>query len=289
MNKTKLFSLISLLLINFNLNAANTPKNVSILNINDTKIHTFHGISNSHIIETSKSLYMVDSQMLFKHADQLKQYVQSLDKPLNSIILSHNHPDHWFGSEKFKGLAPFATSQNVSNDLKNGGGRYIKILNKKLKGQLPSEVIIPDQILTLGAHRWDDLRVIIEETSEQESHHSLVIKIPSLGVIIGQDLIYNNMFLVASERERNQHWIKILKDFKRAYSKVYPHVLTGHGDNGGPELYQQNIDYLNSLEMVMKLNLSQEVTTAKLIAQYPNRGGKGMLKISMRNMFSKGH
>lgn len=288
-NTRQILVILGLLSISFASMAMTKPENVDVMDINGTRIHTFHGISNSHIIETKNALFMIDAQFMFKHADQLKSYIESIGKPMNMIVLSHNHPDHWFGTERLKGVAPIATSQNVIDDLKTGGGRYLKVLKKKLKGQLPEKVVVPDQTLALGAQQWDGLEVILEEFPEQEAHHTLIVKIPSLGVLIAQDMVYNNMFLVASERSRNQHWKEQLGQLKDKESKAYPHVLTGHGKNGGPELYQQNIDYLTDLENVMKENLSKEETTKKMIALYPERGGKGMLQISMRNLFSKGH
>ena len=265
-------------------------KNVTLITASGIKLHTFHGISNSHIIETANELRMIDAQMIFPHANGLKKYIAGLGKPLKQIILSHNHPDHWFGAEKFAGDVPIATSANVRADLKSGGMRYIKIMakNPKMKGIVPTEVIVPSAEITLGKQTWDGLEVIVEEIAEQESHHSLLIKIPSLGVMIGQDLFYNNNFLVASERTRNANWQKILESMQTSDATKYKTLLVGHGKNGGPEILAQDIEYLKALETALAKGMSKDETEKSLIAQFPNKGGKGMLGISMRNLFN-GH
>jgi len=277
---------ISLVLISFLLSPiSQAADNISVFTSGNIKLHTFHGISNSHIIETKNELRLIDAQMTLKQAKQLKAYIDSLNKPLVQLILSHNHPDHWFGAEIFANNTPIATSKNIKLDLKNGGGRYIKIMKKKLKDNMPNQVIEPNQDLALGNHNWDGLEIIIEEYAEQESHHSLLIKLPQHGIMIGQDLFYNNFFMVASERKRNKHWIEILESFSANEAKHYKTILVGHGKRSDPTVFTQGIEYLTALENTLAKGLSQQQTKQELIKLFPEKGGKGMLAISMKNLF----
>ena len=272
------------------LKSEQVTENVSVITVGSTKFHTFHGISNSHIIETKNELRMIDAQFNFKLAKALKKYIDTLGKPLVQIILSHNHPDHWYGTEIFATTTAIATSKNVMNDLKTGGMRYIKAMQKnpKMKDNIPGKVIVPSIEIALGKQNWDGLEVIVEEYPDQEAHHSLLIKIPAYGIMIGQDLFYNKMFLVASERGRNNNWRNILARFKASEAKTYKTLLVGHGKNGGPSILDQDIEYLDALEATLKKGLSKEETTKEMIAKFPEKGGKGMLGISMRNLF-QGH
>lgn len=266
-------------------------KNASVITAGSIKIHTIYGISNSHIIETANKLWVIDTQFIAPQTKGLKKYIKQLGKPVAQIILSHNHPDHWFGAHLLSDVGPIATTANITADLKNKAARYIKILkkNKKLKGSVPDAVIVPSQVVQLGKQSWDGLEVIVEEYADQEAHNSLLIKIPSLGVMIGQDMFYNNMFLVASERKRNKNWRDLLHGFYHNETKAdYKTLLVGHGKNGGPDILVQDIKYLDALEVTLSKGLSLEETTKSLIAQFPNKGGKSMLGISMNNLF-KGH
>ena len=274
------------------LKSEQVAKNVSVITIGANKIHTFHGISNSHIIETPNELRVIDAQFIAPHAKGLRKYIEGLGKPLVQIILSHNHPDHWFGAQFLKGMAPIATSKNVMADLKNGGGRYIKIManNPKMKGSLPDKVVVPDQELPLGKQNWDGLEVVVEEHAEQEAHNTLLIKIPAHGIMIGQDLFYNGFFLVASERKRNKNWRELLHKLYHNEAKAdYKTLLVGHGKNGGPDILVQDIKYLDALAATLAKGMTMEETTKSLIAQFPGKaGGKSFLGISMKNLF-KGH
>lgn len=268
---------------------ANTNDKFSKLSFDDLTLHTFYGVSNSHIIETANELQLIDAQMTLSDAKTVKAYIEKLNKPLKQVILSHNHPDHWFGASVFEKDSIITTSEGVIKDLEEGGARFLKILKKRLKDDMPTEVIKTQQVLELGKHTWDGLDVIVEEYTEHESHHAIVIKIPKHGVLIGQDLFYNEMFLVASDRERNQNWIEILEKFQQSEAKDYPIILVGHGENSDPSVFQQNIDYLKALEKTLAKGLSKEETEKAMIEQFPNKGGKGMLGISMHNLFSEGH
>ena len=55
--------------------------------------------------------------------------------------------------------------------------------------------------------------------------------------------------------------------------------------DGGIDILEQDITYLDSLEEVMELGLTQEETTAEMIRRFPDKGGEVMLGISMRNLF----
>jgi hypothetical protein len=96
------------------------------------------------------------------------------------------------------------------------------------------------------------------------------------------------MFLVASERKRNNHWMSILEGFKAKEAKHYNTILVGHGKNTDSSVFQQDIDYLKTLDATLDKGLSQEETQKLLMAQYPEKGGKGLLGISMKNLF-RGH
>jgi len=266
-------------------------ENITVIEFDNVKIHTFHGISNSHIIETPNELRMIDAQFIAPHAKAVRAYIETLGKPLVQVILSHNHPDHWFGASTFEDMAPIATSTNIADDLKNGGMRYIKIMltKPKMKGSVPDKVIVPSEVVALGAQTWDGLDVIVEEYTEHESHNSLLIKIPSAGIMIGQDLFYNGFFLVASERKRNLHWRNLLQELSDNEAKTYMTLLVGHGQNGGPSILSQDITYLDALEATMEKGMDIDATTQSLIEQFPDKkGAKGLLNISMHNMF-KGH
>jgi len=269
-------------------NLESTTKGVSIIGLDTYKIHTFYGVSNSHIIETPTRLIMIDAQFNKKLAKKLNAYITTLNKPLDKIILSHSHPDHWFGYTEFNNT-PIVTTSAVVEDLGKRGQEYIDIMKPKFGALIP-EIVVPAKAdIKLGKQDFDGLEVILEEYTEQESHNSILIKIPKYGIMIGQDLFYNNMHLVASNRDRNKNWAKILASFDENEAKHYKTILVGHGKNTDTTVFQEDIAYLEALEEILESGASKEETKKQLLKRFPAKGGKGFINITTRNLFNTSH
>lgn len=227
-------------------------------------------------------------QFLQPQAKALSQYIQQINKPLSQIILSHAHPDHWFGYPHFAVTA--TTTENVKAHLDERGQEYIDMLSKKLD-ELPSKPITVAANLQLGKQNWDGLNVIVEEYINQESLASVVVKIPQYGIIIGQDLFYNDAHLVAPNLERNQNWIAILEDFKANEAKNYHTFLVGHGANTDSSVLQENIDYLKVLHKIVSEGASKTEAKQLLIEAFPDKAQstQGFIDITLRNLYSEQH
>jgi glyoxylase-like metal-dependent hydrolase (beta-lactamase superfamily II) len=66
------------------------------------KIHSYlspaDGLQvNTQVIEGLDAVVIFDGQLLLPYADEVASYVQTLGKPVDRIILSHAHTDHWGG------------------------------------------------------------------------------------------------------------------------------------------------------------------------------------------------
>ncbi|MBI4650363.1 MBL fold metallo-hydrolase, partial [Candidatus Desantisbacteria bacterium] len=51
----------------------------------------------SHIIESENKLVIIDTLLLRPYAERLRKYADSLNKPIERVIITHFHPDHWLG------------------------------------------------------------------------------------------------------------------------------------------------------------------------------------------------
>ncbi len=61
----------------------------------------------SYIIELSSKLIIFDTQFSLLSAKEILNYAKYLNKPINRVIISHAHPDHFSGAEVFKNLTKF--------------------------------------------------------------------------------------------------------------------------------------------------------------------------------------
>src|SRR5262249_25459980 len=71
------------------------------------RVHTYladarGAMVTSHICGGGSGLVVVDGKFRPHAAIELKAYVDSLGKPVQRLIVSHMHPDHWFGIHHFR-------------------------------------------------------------------------------------------------------------------------------------------------------------------------------------------
>src|ERR1700726_3125052 len=81
------------------------------------KIHSYlspaEGLhANTQMVEGPNAVVIFDAQLLLPYADEVASYVQTFGKPIDRIILSHAHTDHWGGlqvlTERFTNARVFA-------------------------------------------------------------------------------------------------------------------------------------------------------------------------------------
>jgi glyoxylase-like metal-dependent hydrolase (beta-lactamase superfamily II) len=68
----------------------------------DVKVHTYISpqdglLTNTQIVEGPTKLIVFDGQFFLPYADEAATYIEGLAKPVDRIVLSHIHLDHWSG------------------------------------------------------------------------------------------------------------------------------------------------------------------------------------------------
>ena len=82
-------------------------------NFKNFSVHTYTSPEtgyqvNTQIIETEKHLVIIDTQFLIKSAEEVFNFAKKIGKPIARVIVTHAHPDHWFGNSIFAGYDIYA-------------------------------------------------------------------------------------------------------------------------------------------------------------------------------------
>ncbi len=226
---------------------------------------------NSIIVESQNKLVIIDVPLLNPYSKELREYADSLDKPIDRVIITHFHPDHWAGLEYFADL-PIYSLREIQDEIKNSGDWALSF-HRPIHGDLITDnIIVPTNIIEEGPLEIDGIDYNIIKIIDAEMRFMLAIEIPSIKTFIAQDLLYNKVFLYLGEKTSKgelccDSWIEKLVEIK---NNGYEIVIPGHGEVSDASLFEVNIEYLKTAkEFILASNSGSELKE-KLIQKYPD-------------------
>lgn len=266
---------------------------VVIYSLNKARIHSYVAPETSfgdatHIIETENYLVLIDAQYTIPNAKEFRSYADSLNKVIAGIVISHAHPDHYFGlSVAFQDIPSYALKE-VRDKISASGEAMIKESKQSLGDLIPDKVMIPSQVLREGTVEIDGLKYVYTKYTNSEADNQVVIELPDIGVIIVQDMVYNRYHPWIEDPSNISNWIKNLerlKGLERSPGKKYKIVLSGHGNPGSPSTYDSMIRYLTYTDQVFKKYKTSEEVKDKLLSAYSYKSGAPIIDMYLKYIF----
>jgi glyoxylase-like metal-dependent hydrolase (beta-lactamase superfamily II) len=245
----------------------------------DLNVHTYIApaasfLVTSHIIETPNQLVIVDAQFLQTAAREVRAYAESLGKPIERVIVSHQHPDHWSGTNIFEGIPVVSTAAvaaGIQADIDGGGIQQRAGLVGE--AEVPAVPLVPEGSLEAGTLSIDGVTINVEVVSAAEAPEQVVLRLPDHGVAVLQDLLYSNSHFFPGMDRAN--WVSVLEGLRAEGG--FDTLLAGHGLPTSPGELTQAIQYLNVASEVAAGATSAEEVIAALKAAYPGYEVEGIL------------
>jgi glyoxylase-like metal-dependent hydrolase (beta-lactamase superfamily II) len=247
-------------------------------------IHTFTAsedgwLVNSHVIEFSSQLFVIDAQYTLPHAHEVVRYAQGLRKPMTRLVVTHYHPDHILGAAAFD--VPLFALESVAEKIGAVGDRVAQEEREKVGDDIPGTARQPDGRIAEGVEIRDGVRLEFRRLKGAETEDALTIALPDAGAIIVQDLVYNQAHPFLGER-RFDSWRAAL----RAYQALpYEVVLPGHGLPGRRALYDEMLRYFDVAEETLTAARAPSEFRERMIAGFPDYGGLKVLDHQLRFLF----
>lgn len=247
-------------------------------------IHTFTApedgwLVNSHIIEFSSQLFVVDAQYTLPLAREVNRYAGAIGKPIKRLYVTHYHPDHLLGAEAFD--APMFALEAVADKIKKAGDRVAREEHEKVGNDIPTKARQADHLIAEGFEIIDGIRIEHRHLHAAETEDALVIALPETDAIIVQDLVYNGAHLFLGERNFTG-WHEAMRTYGRL---SYGTVLPGHGTPGGRELYDGMVDYLDFAEGALAGAATSAEFKESMLKRFPAHGCRKILEHELRFLF----
>src|SRR6201984_323104 len=141
---------------------------------------------NTQTIEGQTAVVIFDGQLLLPYADEVASYVQTLGKPVDRIILSHAHTDHWSGlqvlTERFPDARLFALD-GIADQLRARGTARLDSLRRIYGDKLATKVTVPTETITEGPQQIDGVTYDFKRFVDAESDLQLAPPLPEQKVV----------------------------------------------------------------------------------------------------------
>jgi glyoxylase-like metal-dependent hydrolase (beta-lactamase superfamily II) len=263
---------------------------ITVLESGPVTLHSFMAPAEgdmvcSQVIETESRSIIVDAQLLLPYAQALRAYVERLGKPIDRVIVSHAHPDHWCGLQVFADLPLYATptTQYVIANYGQGMMDYKRSTMGERSGLLAERLVVPSNALELGSQQVDGVELVYRAVVDAEAPEIAVVELPQLRTLIAQDVVYNRVYPAVGEKnQQGQYlfdgWVAALRELQ---AKDYQWILPGHGEPCDPSVIPGLIEYIQFTKQIFESGVKPEEFKARVIERYPDLRVPELLDFSL--------
>jgi len=229
----------------------------------------------STLIYGENAAVLVDAMTTVAEAAALADWIALHNRNLETIYITHAHFDHFYGLsillERFPGARAIATPKTVSAMQMSFTPPVERLARRMFPGQVATKLVAPQayehDTFTLEGH---ELRII--EQGRTDSPDSTSLYVPSIGLIVAGDVVYNQCRIYVGDTtpESRRNWIA---DLDRLAALNPTIVVAGHKKSGAPDspsAIQDTKRYLEDFDRVHKSAASDQDLFDQMTALYPD-------------------
>ena len=239
--------------------------------------------NSSTLIYGERDAVLVDTFLTIDQSQALQNWVVASGKNLIAIYLTHGHGDHVFGVgsllERFPHAKAVATPEVVAamreqvspTSLENF---WRKLFPGQIAEHLPVADPLPDNELELEGHK-----LIAVNTGRTDTAQSTCLHVPSVGLLVGGDVVYNGIhpYLAETTTESRREWIAALDRLEALNPRA---VIAGHKipeNRDEPRIIAETRQYLRDFNRLDEATATVRELYDAMLELYPDRANPGSL------------
>ena len=235
------------------------------------------------LIYGQRDAVLVDTFLSEQHSRELLDWVIESGKNLTTIYVTHAHGDHFFGLklllDKFPNAKAIATASVVAAIRDQIKPEYIKSFwEPRFPGQLPQQLVAPEVLEGDTFHLEGEVLKVVE-LGHTDTSHTTALYVPSIGLAISGDGVYNNthLYLAECDEEARNQWLRALDTIESLHPKA---VVAGHGvldPDSSPRHIAETRRYLRDFAASLARTSTARELYETMLSLHPNRVNPGSL------------
>lgn len=154
-----------------------------------------NGSVNSYLITGREKAVLVDAQLVRSETDEVIAMVNASGKQLETIFITHAHPDHFMGLAQLAEAFPSArivARPQVVEALPAAFERFRPLLERFFPGDVADAYVLPE-VLVEPHLSLEGVALEVLDFHEGESEYTSALVIPSLRAVVCSDMAYNHV------------------------------------------------------------------------------------------------
>jgi len=251
--------------------------------------------TSSTLITGERDAVLVDTFITEEEALALGDWIETSGRTLRTIYVTHGHGDHFFGLgallKRFQSARAIATPGVLSVMRKQLEPAWLDgFWRQRFPGQLPEKLAVAEP-LESGGFELEGHRLEVVEVGHSDTDHTTVLHVPSIGLVVAGDVIYNRVHLYLSESDsagRGQ-WLQAIEKVAalKPAAVVAGHKRPGMADD--PRTIEETAQYIRDFERLAKDAADARQLWERMTELHPHRMNPGALWNSCTAEFRRRH
>jgi len=203
---------------------------------------------NAYLVESEAGVVAVDSLLTMSASRAMRQALEALGKPLQAVLITHSHPDHYAGLAQLVAGddVPIMAPQGVIDTIAGDDATKNAIIGPMFGDEWPSTRIFPNTPVRDGESvTFDDVQFTVIDLGPSESPHDSpwILGADEKIVFLG-DQIYDHKHCYLADGFYRE-WLANIATLRERFPEDATFYI-GHGGPVGAEMWDWQRGYIET-------------------------------------------